>query len=475
MNTINQWVNGSGQPDFALIDRLARWQSKTWTFATLLGVLLLAITSLSLIFKQALSSSDLFAFNSAFLTLVGGVLAYFVHKPQSFKRLWLIRLSSVIMLIAASYFLLEAWLEKQWIAQSIVRTPVAFEPLTEFSIQTYLFFILYSVISCLEVHLKKPWWRILDGLTLILAFNVLLMFFGFCLQCISASQTGVQAFYSLCITLCIFAMFMVLVIKRVQTGIFSVFVGVGIGSEVSRIIAPVLVVLPLLIVGLCLFIDNFAVFSLIQVATMIAAVTACGLIGLSMRLANHVNGLEKQLMDMSLTDDLTNIYNRRGFYLLGEHMLREGKRSGEPVMVLFFDLDGLKAVNDSSGHDVGSTLLVDFAELLRSNFRSSDVVARVGGDEFAVVTQQDAYKVVLNRLKNTVESANRNHTKAYTLNYSVGVASTVHRRRNERFDDLVKEADARMYARKKAKRSQAVMSQTHSADCAYLSEETIRI
>ena len=118
-------------------------------------------------------------------------------------------------------------------------------------------------------------------------------------------------------------------------------------------------------------------------------------------------------------------------------------------------MDGLKEVNDTLGHDKGSDLLANFAELLRSNFRNCDVVARVGGDEFAVVTQQDAYKIVLNRLKNSIESENRKGDNGYLIRYSVGVASTGKTRGDEKFDDLVKQADALMYERKKLKRTRS--------------------
>lgn len=91
-----------------------------------------------------------------------------------------------------------------------------------------------------------------------------------------------------------------------------------------------------------------------------------------------------EVFRQSVTDELTGLYNRRGFFKRAEQelaQLRDQKRTG---MVLFLDLDGLKELNDTEGHDAGDALLVEAADLLRRLFREQDVLARIGGDEFAV-------------------------------------------------------------------------------------------
>ena len=97
-----------------------------------------------------------------------------------------------------------------------------------------------------------------------------------------------------------------------------------------------------------------------------AAVTASGMAALLailvILLAGKINALETELRETSLSDELTGLHNRRGFYLLGEQALRDARRAGRPVSVLFFDADGLKEVNDTLGHDVGSELLLDIAD-----------------------------------------------------------------------------------------------------------------
>ncbi|MCB1814813.1 MAG: GGDEF domain-containing protein, partial [Candidatus Competibacteraceae bacterium] len=158
--------------------------------------------------------------------------------------------------------------------------------------------------------------------------------------------------------------------------------------------------------------------------------------------------------EISLTDELTKIYNRRGFYLLGEPILSEGRRLLMPLTILYFDLDGLKEVNDTLGHDTGSQLVLEFANLLRTTFRSSDVVARVGGDEFAVVarSRQADIMIALKRLDAAIEAANSTGEKPYQISYSVGEAAS-EPTADESFAELVARADAVMYERKRLKKA----------------------
>ncbi len=88
---------------------------------------------------------------------------------------------------------------------------------------------------------------------------------------------------------------------------------------------------------------------------------------------------------LAVRDELTGLTNRRGLLLVGSAVTESGHRSGQDVVVLYIDVDGLKAVNDSRGHAAGDALLTTVAAVLSTVFRTADVVARTGGDEFAVV------------------------------------------------------------------------------------------
>ena len=95
--------------------------------------------------------------------------------------------------------------------------------------------------------------------------------------------------------------------------------------------------------------------------------------------------LAAQLEQLTLHDELTGLYNLRGLELLGGNALDRAKRDGSALCVLFMDLDGLKAINDGFGHAAGDRALVAAASVLRDALRHTDVVARIGGDEFAAV------------------------------------------------------------------------------------------
>lgn len=154
-------------------------------------------------------------------------------------------------------------------------------------------------------------------------------------------------------------------------------------------------------------------------------------------------------------DELTGISNRRGFSMLGQHALGTCLRQDRPATLLFFDMDGFKPVNDRFGHAEGDRALVAFGGLLRESFRQSDVVARIGGDEFAVLVTgcSPADEVAaLARLRQCVERWNAANALAYGLAYSVGQV-TFDARRHGGIDALLAEADAAMYAEKARRRS----------------------
>ena len=93
----------------------------------------------------------------------------------------------------------------------------------------------------------------------------------------------------------------------------------------------------------------------------------------------------KRALELSVTDDLTRLYNSRYLNQVLRHETKRASRSGRPLSLLFIDLDGFKAVNDTHGHLCGSRALVEAAAVIRSSARETDVVARFGGDEFALV------------------------------------------------------------------------------------------
>jgi diguanylate cyclase (GGDEF)-like protein len=177
----------------------------------------------------------------------------------------------------------------------------------------------------------------------------------------------------------------------------------------------------------------------------------------TLRHAIERHRLMQALRSLSLIDDLTGLYNRRGFTDLGEQYLRLARRNHQVVSLIYMDLDRFKTINDTLGHHVGDRALIRVADLLRNTFRSSDIVARIGGDEFAVLaleTAGESGEWLAGRLREAVASRNRLTREPYQLAASVGVARA-HAHGHDRLDRLLAEADAAMYREKRGKREAA--------------------
>ncbi len=164
--------------------------------------------------------------------------------------------------------------------------------------------------------------------------------------------------------------------------------------------------------------------------------------------------MEEKLHFLSVTDELTRIYNRRGFFTLAEHLLKVAKRMKKKAHMLYVDLDGLKEINDTYGHHEGDMALVELATVLKGSFRESDIVARIGGDEFAVVpvgAEEDTSDAIRGRLKKALDLHNAKTRRSYRLSVSCGVASFDPDRPCS-LDDLLVQADKAMYEQKKLKK-----------------------
>jgi diguanylate cyclase (GGDEF)-like protein len=162
---------------------------------------------------------------------------------------------------------------------------------------------------------------------------------------------------------------------------------------------------------------------------------------------------EAEVRQLSLTDELTGLYNRRGFFFLAEQQLKIARRTQSSYCVLFADLDGLKKINDTCGHEMGDRTIVDAAQILKQTFRDADIVARLGGDEFAVfmpIFSDDADDFSL-RLQNNIDRFNQQPDRAYLLSISLGVQPGDF---NHDFslEQLVAKADKLMYENKHHKK-----------------------
>jgi len=165
--------------------------------------------------------------------------------------------------------------------------------------------------------------------------------------------------------------------------------------------------------------------------------------------------LEEKLRVISITDELTGLYNRRGFITLSEQHRKMVARTRQAMLLFFADLDKLKEINDSFGHQEGDKALMEVAEILKSAFRESDIIGRIGGDEFAVLVtnaSDAAGNLLAARIRSIIDRRNKTGDKSYPLGISTGVAQYDPAHPCS-LDELMSRADERMYKEKKSKLS----------------------
>ncbi len=164
--------------------------------------------------------------------------------------------------------------------------------------------------------------------------------------------------------------------------------------------------------------------------------------------------LEEKLRDISITDDLTGLFNRRGFRTLAQQELDLAERQNETMAVFYIDLDGLKLINDRYGHNAGDQAIQDTAEILKETFRSADIIARIGGDEFAVFgsfsPETGSHSVLRWRLTESLRKFNRKQIRPYSISCSVGISYIIPEG-PEALDETLSLADSAMYEEKRKK------------------------
>ena len=163
--------------------------------------------------------------------------------------------------------------------------------------------------------------------------------------------------------------------------------------------------------------------------------------------------LNRSLQSRSMTDELTGVCNRRGFFVLSRQFLNRAHEQGKGVFVVFVDVDGLKRINDEGGHGKGDVTLKRTAEILTMTFRKSDIVARLGGDEFAVVTMdhgRESASRLIARLQANIKRHADEQPYCHPIALSVGVVHSDPRDARS-IEELTTRADALMYVEKRSK------------------------
>jgi diguanylate cyclase (GGDEF)-like protein/PAS domain S-box-containing protein len=161
--------------------------------------------------------------------------------------------------------------------------------------------------------------------------------------------------------------------------------------------------------------------------------------------------LEEALRSLSLTDELTGLYNRRGFLTLAERHLSLARRKGQDLLLVLADIDGLKSINDTFGHMAGDQVVIDAGTVLKGTYRRVDIIARIGGDEFTAFPLEagpDSAEILMGRLQENIAAHNDRYTRPFRLSMSVGTGR-INPADCPNVQRLLAEADRELYRRKR--------------------------
>ena len=208
---------------------------------------------------------------------------------------------------------------------------------------------------------------------------------------------------------------------------------------------------------LCVFDDRPRELSAAQIKALQALARQVSMKLELRRMSLLLQTANQQLESLSLTDDLTGLNNRRGFLVHAEQQLKtfRARRSEREMWLLMADVDYLKQINDTFGHQEGSEAIIKAGEILKKSFRESDIIARLGGDEFAVMIINAPPEVgarVVERVENSLAIHNATSEKPYELSISCG-AVPIDFGDESSLEEILQKADEKMYERKNRRRA----------------------
>lgn len=180
------------------------------------------------------------------------------------------------------------------------------------------------------------------------------------------------------------------------------------------------------------------------------------LLARSIRYAIERHKIKAELKSLSLIDELTGLHNRRGFLTLAKQHVKIASRQRKNLLLVYADMDNLKWINDTLGHKAGDRAMRDIAEILNHTFRSSDLIARIGGDEFAILGIEESaanFDKMKERLQQSIVSHQGKTERPYRLSLSIGIVRHTPEQ-PEDLDQLLAKADQLMYNEKLMKKSQ---------------------
>ncbi len=170
-----------------------------------------------------------------------------------------------------------------------------------------------------------------------------------------------------------------------------------------------------------------------------------------------VNELEKQMRELAAYDSMTNLYNRGSCLLALENAIRQIKRAQTDLVILYIDLDHFKIINDTYGHDVGDMVIKHFANFLKKTLRGSDIIGRIGGEEFLIGLPSlglECGKNVAEKLRSGIANAPIVIDENITLHTTISIGMSIYHHTEEiNLREILKKADNALYNAKNSGRN----------------------
>jgi diguanylate cyclase (GGDEF)-like protein len=388
----------------------------------------------------------------AMVTLCAAMSLFFSEETQADTWKWGGRIFAVLASVIAGASLLARFSgASSNLARLLNQGPASVTPGSlEASAGTFL---MLGIAILLISYEQRALGRIADGIVILLSVVVLSLVLDFLFAATGISEASTARLVPVSTVWCLALLTLVVIFRRSERGFLSILWGYGTGSRLARMLAPPLLLLPLFreilraqMLKTGLIPARYAGAVLVSVGTILTVI-------LLLLAARVINRMQENVQELTLRDELTGLHSVKGFYLLAEQAFRYSRRVNLPFGVLFIDMDNLKTINDQLGHSVGSVSLVETAKLLQANFRETDVIGRVGGDEFIVAGQFAEHELLgaMERLQEASARKNQAAEQRFSISLSMGFAVTEDCA-HDNLRNLVKRADEAMYEEKRAKK-----------------------
>ncbi len=457
-------------PRWRRLARLRTYCNASCVAAVVVGCLVL----LGWLFRVELLESGFFHSgaikpNTALSLILAGVSLWLLlpDPPRASRRRWGLFLAALVAAIGAVTTLEHILRLNLHIDRLFVDHGSAAASLGRMSpIMATTFLSLGLALLLIDVQAKSGW-RASQLLSLWGALAGLMSLSGYVNGATAIYKIFSYSPVEVCTSLLLSMISVAVFFARPRSGMASDLTGRFLGSAMARRFLPVVIVIPLLAAWIRVRVEAAGLLAPELGFALNVTVSIFVLCALLWTNARQLNKSEESLEEAreakdtfyyaSLRDELTGLYNSRGFLAFGEEQVRLACSGRRELLVVFADVDGLKAINDQHGHLEGDRALKRAAEVLLAVFRDTDLIARLGGDEFAVLAL-DCSPTGLVRINAHFEKMLRivNEPGApWKLSLSVG-ALHVDAEHQISVDEVLSKADGIMYEHKRSKRSRIV-------------------